>query len=57
MQAQSSTPVSIEFRDLVFAFEFASAGLPREHRACICANTGKIYFFIRRDRRRGGAAG
>jgi hypothetical protein len=44
MQAQSSTPVSIDFRDLMFAFEFASAGLPREHRAHICANTGKSIF-------------
>jgi hypothetical protein len=44
MESKSSTPVSIKFSDVLLVFEFTSAGMPREHRAYICANTGKIYF-------------
>jgi hypothetical protein len=40
----ASKSVSVTFDDLRNAFEFVSAGQKFEHEACICTNTGSIYY-------------
>jgi hypothetical protein len=44
MATESPKSVTISFDDLTNAFEFVSAGQKFEHEACICTNTGSIYY-------------
>ena len=44
MGTEAPKPVSISFDDVTNAFEFVSAGQKFENDACICTNTGSIYY-------------